>query len=764
MAHEASSSRPAPARGKGAEPHLRRMLTALMAVFALSVAVVSTSAATGPSGPASVDTSTALVQLAGDPLSVSPRTHPARGKKVDFSSTSVKSTRAGLSATRNDFRRWLKANAPSARISSEFDLALHAVSVELNGTSLDTLRSAPLVRNAAYQGIYRPDAHDDPDLSLVHANEAWTAVGGEANAGAGVKVAVIDSGIDVTHPCFDDAGYASQTQLGDTDFTNNKVIAARVYSNRIRQDGLDASAVDSHGTHVAGTVACNAHTPAVVDGVDIPYDPSGVAPRAILGNYNVFPGTTGSARSEDILEAMEDAYEDGFDVANMSLGGARNDGGGAFLLDNAVDNLDRANMVVAVAAGNEGPGYFTVHYPGAAPRALTAGASTVGHGIVNLVTVAGTDYEAVIGDFGELTSDVSAPLAVVLDAGSEFAHGLDIACDPLAVGSLTGEIALLGRGVCDFTVKMRNAQNAGAVGVIMVDREEAAPFVMSHNGLEARPTIPGVMVRLSDGITLKDHDGAAATLRALGEYVTRPEDTNLMAGFSSWGPTHGDLLIKPDVSAPGADVLSSVAAHDCSAPPCWAFFGGTSMATPHLAGAAAVVRGAHPDWSAAEVRSAIVNTAQEGVLRHPDTDNVTDDALIVGSGLLDVEAAATAAAGLDPVSQSFGSIPSGSGGTRTASLVLTNLGDAAKTFTVAVNDDGSDGVTFAASGTFTLAPGATQAFTVTVTSTKGAPDGHHQAKLAVSAGGIEVAHARLYTLVGEGDRAPGQHMLPPPKA
>ena len=92
-----------------------------------------------------------------------------------------------------------------------------------------------------------------------------------------------------------------------------------------------------------------------------------------------------------------------------------------------------------------------------------------------------------------------------------------------------------------------------------------------------------------------------------------------MAGFSSWGPTHGDLLIKPDVSAPGADVLSSVPANACSAPPCWAFFGGTSMATPHLAGAAAVVRGIHPDWSAAEVRSAIVNTAQQGVLRHPET-------------------------------------------------------------------------------------------------------------------------------------------------
>ena len=241
--------------------------------------------------------------------------------------------------------------------------------------------------------------------------------------GAGVKVAIIDSGIDVTHPCFADTGYAAQTQLGDHALTNNKVIVAKVFNHKAAKLGLTAEAINAHGTHVAGTVACNAHTPADVDGVDIPYDPSGVAPRALLGNYNVFPGDTGSARSEDILDALEEAYADGFDVANMSLGGARNDGGGAFLLDNAIDNLDQANMVVAVAAGNEGPGYFTVHYPGAAPRALTAGASTVGHGSS---TSSGRrhDYEAVIGDFAEIDSDVTGPLKVVSDPASGFPHGL----------------------------------------------------------------------------------------------------------------------------------------------------------------------------------------------------------------------------------------------------------------------------------------------------------------------------------------------------
>jgi len=751
----------------------RRTAVAVSVALLLIFGLVPFVPAAAPAA-STIDSGSAIVQLSGAPLATSPKTRPAKAHKIDFANAAVKAERVALKAVREDFRRWLKANAPKARITSEMDIAVHAVGVELNGTTLATLRTAPMVRYAELQGIFRSAAHDDPDLSLIHANEAWSAVGGAANAGAGVKVAVIDSGIDATHPCFDDTGYAPQTQLGDTSLTNNKVIVAKVFHNNAKKFGFDASAVDSHGTHVAGTIACNAHTPAVINGVDIPYDPSGVAPHALLGNYNVFPGDTGSARSEDILDAMDEAYEDGFDVANMSLGGARNDGGGAFLLDNAIDNLDLANMVVAVAAGNEGPGYFTVHYPGAAPRALTAGASTVGHSIINLVTVDGTNYEAVVGDFGTITSDLTAPLAVVPDADSIYPHKLSLACDPpfegLPAGAdLTGKIALLGRGDCDFTVKVRNAQIAGAVGVIMVNRVPGeAPFVMSHNGLEAKPTIPAVMVSLEDGAIIDDHDGDSSTIHALGVYVTKPEDTNLMAGFSSWGPTHGDLLIKPDVVAPGADIISSFPRHHCDPLPpegCWSFLGGTSMATPHLAGTAAVVRGAHPDWTAAQVRSAVVNTAQQGLLRHPETGAVTDDAQIVGAGLVDVADSVGATGALDPVSTSFGNVSSGSGGSRSSSVVITNISSATNTFTVSVTDTSNDGVQFGTNGgTVTLAPGASATFKVTAVATKRAADGHKQATLRVAVGGTEVAHAMLYVLVGEGERAPGRHMLPPPKA
>ncbi len=439
-----------------------RSALALSAAMVLLLATAPVVPAAPSASSAGVDKTTAIVQLTGDPLSTSPKTKPPQGKKIDFNSTATKSQRARLRAIRQDFKVWLRTYAPAVRINSEYDVAIHAMAVSLNGTSLATLRSAPLVVAAEYESFYTPLAHDDPDLSQIFVNEAWTDVGGASSAGAGVRVGVIDSGIDRSHPCFSDAGYPSQTQLGDTSLTNNKVIVARVFNNTTKKNGLTAGAIGYHGNHVAGTIACAAHTPATIDGVAIPYDPSGVAPRALLGNYNVFPADVVSARSEDILNALQAAYEDGMDIVNMSLGGQQNDGGGGWLLANAVDNLDQANMLSAVAAGNEGPGNFTVGFPGAARRALTVGASTVGQSIVNQVTIAGSTYQAVVGDFGALTSDITAPLGVVLDPTNAFPHGLSTACpgDP-PLPNLTGKIALLGRGTCDFSDKVRGGPAGG---------------------------------------------------------------------------------------------------------------------------------------------------------------------------------------------------------------------------------------------------------------------------------------------------------------
>src|SRR5512147_2796921 len=170
----------------------RYVALAAAAIFVLATAQTVPAAPSASS--AGVDKTTAIVQLIGDPLSISPKTKPSQGKKIDFDSTATKSERARLRAIRQDFKNWLRTYAPSVRINNEYDVALHAMAVSLNGASLDTIRKAPMVVAAEYESVYRPIAHEDPDLSQIFVNEAWTAVGGASNAGAGVKVGVIDTG------------------------------------------------------------------------------------------------------------------------------------------------------------------------------------------------------------------------------------------------------------------------------------------------------------------------------------------------------------------------------------------------------------------------------------------------------------------------------------------------------------------------------------------------------------------------------------------
>ena len=722
----------------------RPFLLAALALATLTFAGVASSVINSYSDSDSApqvgqDTNSAIVQLVGDPLSTSTRTQPPQGKKIDFNSSTVKSYRAQLSALRNQYKAWLAANAPQAAVTGEFDIALNAVAVQLNGATLEQVSATPLVAHAEYEGLYYP-AVADPDLALIQAPAAWAVGGGPANAGAGVKVAIVDTGIDITHPCFSDAGYAAQTQLGDKRFTNNKVIAAKVFNNRTPTHNYTPEALQDHGTHVSGTVACNFGTAATVDGVTIPYGISGVAPKALLGNYNVFPGAVLNARSQNIFAALEEAYSDGFDVANMSLGGGQK--GVQDLVMAAVDNLDKANMVVAIAAGNSGPGFGTISSPGAAKRALTAGASTVPHFVGAPVTVLGHVYGAVTGDFEVVTVDLTAPLDVVVGN----TNGLSTACASLAAGSLTGTIALISRGACSFSTKIRNAQAAGASAVLVANNAIGDAVPMGSDGTPNQPTIPAYMVSLADGQTLETLNGDPTTIGATLEYFQTP-NADIMASFSGQGATAVDFRVKPDLVAPGVSVLSSIPHQFCATPPCFAFFQGTSMATPHLAGGAAVVRGQHPDWSAAEVRSAIVNTADRGVLKNFATGAVEINVNIIGAGRENLLSAVDAGAALDPVSVSFGAVPSGSGQTKPFDVMLTNLGSTTANWDIAVTGGDASVVYDVSPKALSVAPGASATVTVIMMAGRPAALGDHQGSLEITAGGSPVAHAALYTLI-----------------
>jgi subtilisin family serine protease len=632
-----------------------------------------------------VDTSSAIVQLTGAPVSTYPGTKPAPGKKINFNSTAVKSYRAQLAAQRNNFRQWLQANAPNAKITSQYDISLNAVAVQLNGTSLATIAAAPMVRQVQYNGLYHPDLSQS--YKIINASGAWASAGGRSNAGAGIKIGDVDTGIDQNHPFFDPTGFSypagfpkcdvadstTHTQNTNCKYVSPKVIVAKVFYNKAKVTGLDAQAVQDHGTHTAGIAAGVTGKTAVVDGVSIG-DMSGIAPGAWLGNYNVFPGGVTNARSEDILNAVEAAIVDGMDVLNLSLGGSPQltKAAGIDVLSIGLDDAVDAGLVVAVAAGNSGPGAKTEESPGRAPKVITAGASTNQHFIGEPFTYSSTTIGAAVGEFPALpTSSYS-----LFDTGND-------ACSSVS-SAAAGKLAIVNRGTCSFSTKVRNAIAAGAIAVAVVNNVAGDPTAMAKDGLGG-DNLPAVMIGLAEGAALRAAGATTASaVDILNEFITGNAD--ILAGFSSQGPTTPDLLVKPDLTSVGVNVLSSITCVGknitCGGEGSWAFFSGTSMATPHIAGSAAVLLDLHPGWSPAQVKSALVNRA-DVVIKDAKTGIHDVGPTAQGAGREDLTVAAGGTTWLSPVSASFGRVPVIS----PTSLVVTvfNPTGSAQTFSTSIS-------------------------------------------------------------------------------
>ncbi|PYK05367.1 MAG: hypothetical protein DME67_05330 [Verrucomicrobia bacterium] len=510
-----------------------------------------------------VDNSSVIVQLKGDPLSINSATKPAGGKKIDFNSNTVRSYRAQLAAGRNEFRRWLRANAPGAKITSEYDISVNAVAVQLNGATLQTIAAAPMVERVGYNALYHPNLSES--YKIINASGAWTAGGGRATAGAGIKIGDIDTGIDETHPFFNPAGFSypdgfpkcdaadstSHTPDQDCEYVSPKVIVAKVFYNKANHQNLDAQAIQDHGTHTAG-IAAGIYDPslnAVVNGVSID-DMSGIAPGAWLGNYNVFPGSVDNARSEDILNAVDAAIADGMDVLNLSLGGSYH--GNNDLLAIGLDNAVDAGLVVAVAAGNSGPGQGTVESPGRARKIITVGASTNKHFVGQPFTYpasGGTTIGAAVGQFPPLPAG---------SFGLWFNTQLN-ACTSVDPGA-SGNVVVVNRGSCTFSTKVRNAIAAGAIGVVVINNVAGDPIAMGKDG-GGGDDLPAVMISKNDGAALRTANPPDASASAtFQEFVTTNQD--ILAGFSSQGPTAVDFAVKPDVTSVGVNVLSSITCVD----------------------------------------------------------------------------------------------------------------------------------------------------------------------------------------------------------
>ena len=654
------------------------------------------------------------------------RTKPLRGR-LDPSSPAYQAYRRHLESEHASYRSHLARQAPQAEVVGEFFATLNAVAVKRNGTPDSALRGGPGVREVAPSALYRPAMNVSPDL--IGASAAWAGLGGQANAGSGIRVAVIDSGIDLTNPFFDDSGLSGQPQIDQCDDqdndpatpdTNDKVVVCKVFASGVTPGppGGDLELCNDHGTHVAGTIGGRGGTSGTVAGTSVVLsDLSGIAPGVLLGNYNVFPcvgaGWTafgGSAFGHDIAAALEQAVLDGMHVANMSLGGDVQ--GPHDFLAEASDAAVDAGMVVVVAAGNSGPGDSTVESPGTAPKVITAGATTNPHFVGIPVTItagpaAPATIGAALGDFENFDPAVTAEYTVTTPADG---------CTAIAE-DLTGEIALIDRGVCTFTTKVRNAESAGAAGVLIVNNSAGDPTAMAADGTTPEPTIPAAMVGKAEGAAMKPSGMVTVDGTTQQEILSDNED--IMAAFSSRGPTPFTALIKPDLTAPGVNVASSVFDGE------FAFFQGTSMATPHLSGVAALVLDAFPAASPAEVKSRLANNAARVVTDHVD-GTVDPGVLARGGGRVDVVEALDATSWFDPVSVSFG--------------IVRGNRNFEETRTIDVNGT----LATAASVLFAAAPPAGLTVTATVTGGdvslttsvgRNVPDGDYSGDVSVTAGG-----------------------------
>jgi minor extracellular serine protease Vpr len=605
--------------------------------------------------------------------------------KAGLRSAAAMEYRGRVAASQAGVRRELERR--NLRVTGSVDTLLNAVFVQASPDRAVELRGVPGVKAVAPLHTFR--MHLNKAVELENVPAAWQALGGTANAGAGVKIAIIDSGIDQAHPAFQDpsltlpAGFP-KCAGADCAFTNNKVIVARSYIPLVAAGSPPNPAVDSrpddnsprdrvgHGTALAMIAAgfTNAGPAATI---------TGMAPRAWLGSYKVFgsPGVNDSTGGDAIIRALEDAVGDGMDIAVLSLGspaftgpldqGASCGAPGSTPCDPeaaAVEAASKAGMLVVVSAGNDGdagtslPTLGTVASPATAPSALAVGATTNSHVFISSVHVSGTNLpsglQSIPALFGDGPSPASPVTAPILDVA--LIDGNGNACSPLPSGSLSGAFALVLRtpGGCSFLTKVVYAQNAGAAGVIFL-QVAGSESIFMPGGL-TRTSIPSAMVGSAAGAALQSylasHPGLQATLDpSLSAFNV--STFNTVAGFSSHGPSITGLL-KPELVAVGTDVYMATQRYDPNGemfdPSGYTVAQGTSFSAPMAAGVAALAKQKNPGFTAAQLKSAVVNSATQDVAEGGSLSGV----LASGNGKLNAAGAIAATLTADPAAISFG--------------------------------------------------------------------------------------------------------------
>ena len=554
----------------------------------------------------------------------------------------------------------------SARTLYSVQTAYNGIAARIDASILPQLRAHTDVKAVHALPIHYLE--NSTSLPFIKAASAWAATSG--NAGEGIKIAVIDTGVDYLHATFGGPGtaaaYAANNRaiiepgtfptvkvVGGMDFAGDAYTGANTPVPD--PDPLDCN---GHGSHVAGTatgLGVNA------DGTTYlgPYDGTtpfssfsigpGVAPKAQLYALKVFGCTGGTGLTTQAINWAVDPNGDGdpsdhVDVINMSLGS--NFGTSTDASATASSNAALAGVIVVASAGNAGDTHFIAGSPATSTRTISV-ANIVDFGLQQS-TLTVNSPPAIAGNKGALPAQfnplVATPTVITGSvkladdgstdlfpgAGPGVVGTTTDGCQTFAPGFFTGQIALVDRGGgCAFTFKVKNAQDAGATGVIIANNVAGT---ISMSGSDPTITILSLSITLADGNAIKGQlgTGVNTTLR-----FTNLGDT--VSGSTSRGVRRNDVGVKPDIAAPGSSITSTgVASGNLSST-----ISGTSMASPHVAGAMALLRQLHPTWSVEELKALVMNTANHDLFQGSHGTGNKFAVARIGAGRIDLQDASS---------------------------------------------------------------------------------------------------------------------------
>ncbi|MBB5869840.1 subtilisin family serine protease [Allocatelliglobosispora scoriae] len=701
------------------------------------------------------------------------------GRKLS-GDTAEKKYEGYLAQKEDAFIKALTKQVPNAKVSQRLRTVYGGVATVVPANKIADLLKIPGVTAIQKDDVRKPLT--DSSSSFIGADTLYPVLGGKSNAGKGVIVGIIDSGAWPEHPSFKDLGNLSTPpakadgtprtcDFGDNPLTpaadvfvcGKKLIGGAAFLNTYNiinpPDMYGTTARDSngHGTHTASTSAGNVLATAPVFGVE--RGPlNGIAPGAWVSVYKALGANGGYA--SDLTAAVQQAVKDGVSVINYSISGGSN----PYTDSTELAFLDAyaAGVFVSASAGNSGPGAATTDH--VSPWVTTVAASTQTREFLSTLTLnSGADSLVLTG--ASITAG-AGPLPVVLSSAAPYSNNLCNA--PAAPGIFAGKIVACQRGGNGRVEKGFNVKQGGAAGMILYNPTLADTETDNH-------WVP--TVHLADGTAFKAFATAHPSFTAsFTAGVKHNGQADVMASFSSRGP--GGFGIKPDITGPGVQILAGLTPtpEDNTSGPSGEYFqaiAGTSMSAPHITGSAALLKALHPTWTPGQIKSALMTTAKQSVVKE---DTVTPaDPFDYGSGRVDLtvaddpgltfdeSAARMFALGNDPLnavnlnlpSVNIPVLPGRVATVRTAKNVTTK----SQTYKVTTTAPANSKITVSPTS-FTLAPGASVALKITVSSTATTGQYFGEIKLTPSRAGLPKLHLPVAFVPKQGSVSLAQDCAP----